>query len=248
MFGCRGSETLRGRLHGRSLKNVYADAGRHGRGERDATDVDTLRTRRLGTVDRIHQGAKVVHDLTRRKAGLADGNVQVTGLVNLELNAAQACFTDHARQVVRLHDRGGLWVRHETARAQDTAEAANLAHHLRRRDRYIDVNPTALALGDQVVETDKSGSGLLGQAGAITLGEDQDTDRLAQPRRQQAGAAHLLIGMARINTQANVNFQGAIELRVRNLLDQVGRFLRRIVLIAINQLRGFEILLTVLSH
>ena len=85
----------------------------------------------------------------------------------------------------------------------------DLAHHLRRGDGHVELEPAALDLGDHVVEADVVGAGLLGQTRAVAFGEDQDAHCLAQACRQQDGAAHLLVGVARVNAQADVHLDGA---------------------------------------
>ena len=81
-------------------------------------------------------------------------------------------------------DRADLRVRHLALRAEDAAEAADDGHHVRRRDRDVEVGEALVldALGE-VLGADEVGAGLLGLARLVALGEDGDRDVLAEAVR-----------------------------------------------------------------
>ena len=105
-------------------------------------------------------------------------------------------------------DRAGLRVGHQAARAEDPAEAADLAHQVRRRDDGVEVEAALVDLVDQGVVADDVGAGGLGLLGTLTGGEDQDPGGLAGAVRQVDGAADHLVGLARVDAQAHGDLDG----------------------------------------
>ncbi len=56
---------------------------------------------------------------------------------------------------------------------------------------------------------------------AFALGEDGDTDGLAGTVGQRDGATDVLIGLTGVNAEAEVNFDGLVELGGVELLDEL---------------------------
>ena len=59
---------------------------------------------------------------------------------------------------------------------------------------------------------DAVGPGLLGLAGAVALGEDDDAHGAPGAGGEDDGAPHLLIGVAGVDAQAEVGLHGGVEL------------------------------------
>ena len=105
-------------------------------------------------------------------------------------------------------DGAGLGVRHQAARAKDTAQAARFAHHIRGGDGDIEIGPAALDPLRCIssVSATKSAPACVGQVGAFALGEDQHAHGLAQAMGQHDHITNLLVSLARIQPRAHVNF------------------------------------------
>jgi hypothetical protein len=132
---------------------------------------------------------------------------------------------------------------------EHTSNAADLAHHVGRGNGNIEVQPSALDLGQGfVVVSDHIRPGVAGIGGAVALGEDEHAHGLAQSVRQDDHVAHRLIRLARVEAHAHVDFNGGVEFRVRSFLDQFDRFCRRVILVLVPLRRGGQIFLTVFSH
>ena len=80
-----------------------------------------------------------------------------------------------------------------------------------RRDGDVEVEPAALDLLDEVLAADLVGAGAQGLLGLLALGEDGDPDDLAGAVRQDDGAADHLVGVARIDAEAEVGLDGGVE-------------------------------------
>ena len=157
---------------------------------------------------------------------LADRGVHDTGLVDAELDLAGLDFLDRPGDVDR--DRSGLRVRHQAARAEHLTELADGAHHVRRRDDRVEVGPAALDLVDQLLAADEVGAGLLRFFLLVAAGNRQHALALAEPVRQDDGAADHLIGVLRIDAKAKRELDRLVELRVFHLLHQGNRILDRV--------------------
>ena len=78
--------------------------------------------------------------------------------------------------------------------------------------------------------------------------DDEHAHRLSGAGRQHDRAAHDLIGVARIDAQANGDFHRLIKLRECGLLDDLQRLLRLVDRRDVAVLRGGVVLLSVLAH
>ena len=65
---------------------------------------------------------------------------------------------------------------------------------------------------DELVGADDVGASGLSLAGLVALSEDSDADGLAGAVRQGDGAADVLVGLAGIDAEAEVNLDGLVEL------------------------------------
>ena len=113
--------------------------------------------------------------------------------------------------------RAGLRVRHQPARPEDAAEPADVAHLVRRRDRDVEVGEAFLDALREVGRADDVGSGLLGLARLLALGEDGDARLAAGAVRKHQRAAELLLGVAHVEAEAEVHLDGLVELRGRRI-------------------------------
>src|SRR5882757_5517661 len=78
---------------------VQLDAGAHRGAERDALDVPTLRSRRLGPDDARDHGSSIVDQLLRVERELAHRDMHESGLVRAELNLTSLDLFDCAGDV-----------------------------------------------------------------------------------------------------------------------------------------------------
>ena len=98
------------------------------------------------------------------------------------------------------------------------------------------------------MRADDVGPGLLGLARLIALREYSYAHDAAGPVRQHGGPAHDLIGLARVDTQAQVQFDRAVEGGVANPFQQVDSFARPVQAPGLDQRLHAAILLAVLRH
>ena len=86
----------------------------------------------------------------------------------------------------------------------------------------VEVGPAAADALGQFLAADGVGSGSLGLARLVALGEDGDRDVLAEPVRHHHRAAHLLVGMADVDAEADVHLDGLVELRrLKDLMVEI---------------------------
>ena len=98
----------------------------------------------------------------------------------------------------------------------------------------VEVGPALLDFLRQVVATDEVGAGGLGVAGLLALGEDGDGDVFAEAVRQRQGAAQLLVGVADVDAEQDVQLDGLVELGAGRLLDQGDRLGGRVGAVALD--------------
>ena len=155
------------------------------------------------------------------------------GAVGAVLDLAGLGLLDGLGDVHR--DRADLRVRHLALRAEDAAQAADDRHHVRRRDRDVEVGEALVldALGE-VLGADEVGAGLLGLARLVAAGEDGDLDVLAEPVRERDRAAQLLVGVADVEPGADVDLDRLVELRALELLDEATASCGRVLALAVD--------------
>ena len=143
------------------------------------------------------------------EAQLADDAVHDAGRVVAEFDLSG---------LVLLYDFGhigrhgaGTRRRHQTPRTEDIAEWSDEPHHVRGRDAGVEVDPTSLDLA-QFFLTHDVGSGVFGRRHYVALGEHHDPLRPADSVRQHERTADDLIGLLRIDAQADGDLDGLVEL------------------------------------
>ncbi len=98
----------------------------------------------------------------------------------------------------------------------------------------VEVGPALFDFLRQVLAADEVGSGGLGVARLLALGEDGDGDVLAEPVGQRQGAAQLLVGVADVDAEQDVHLDGLVELGAGGLLDQRDRLGGRVGAVALD--------------
>ena len=136
-------------------------------------------------------------------------------------------------------DGAGFGVRHETARTEDAAELTHDSHHVGRGDGGVEVEHATLHQGGQVFRAYDVGAGGFRLRGFLTLGEHGHTDGLAGAVREHDGAAHLLIGVPRVDTKLDVDFDGLVEISGLEAFQQFCCFDRGVDLTRLDGLLGF---------
>ena len=126
---------------------------------------------------------------------------------------------DGLRDVER--DRAGLGVRHLARGPEHAAELADLAHHVRRGDRDVEVGEALLHALGEVRAADDVGAGGLGLAGLVALGEHRDGDRRPVPCGSAIVPRKLLVGVTDVDAEAEVHLDRRVELAELLVLDRV---------------------------
>ena len=125
---------------------------------------------------------------------------------------------------------------------------ADHAHHVRGGQGDVEVRPAGLDLLDQVLGADLVGAGAQRLLGLLALGEDHDADLLAGAVGQNDGAADHLVGVARVDAQAEMRLDAGVERHVAGLAGKLGGLGRRVELGAVDELRRLLVLLAVVCH
>src|SRR5215208_4538284 len=230
-----------------SARRVQLDPRTHGRGHDDRADVAALRRRRLRPDELLDDRLVVGEQVVVRERGLADGHVHDRRAVGAVLDLAGLGLLDGLADVHR--HRADLRVGHLALRAQDAAEPADDGHHVRRRDRDVELREALLldALGE-IVGADEVRARLLGLARLVALGEDRDLDLLAEAVREGDRAAQLLVRVADVEPRPDVHLDGLVELRALGVLDEADRLGRAVLALAVDLAAGLRIALAVLGH
>ena len=198
--------------------------GAHRARERDRAQVGTLRGRRLGANDRVDQRVDVFEQRLLFEVRLADQRVHDRGLVETILDLTGLDVADRVADVRR--DRAGLRIGHLLR--EDAAEfLTDRRHHVRRSDRNVEVGEPGFDLFDQIVFADHVRTGGFGLFEFVAARERDDAHRTAGAVRQADRTAHVLIGLLRIDAQADVDLDRLVELRVGVLLHQRNGFVGR---------------------
>src|ERR1043165_7628795 len=182
---------------GRKRRELHCqrDSRPHGGGQRDRLYKVPFNPRGLGGPDRVDEGRDVGDNLVFIETQLADASVHVSALVGAELDLARLEVLDGLSNVAG-DDGAGLWRRHQAARTEHLAEAADLAHQVLRGESDIELEPVLLLnLFQQVVRPREVGAGFFRLGDVVALTKDNDADRLANAVRQWHGAAHELIAL-----------------------------------------------------
>src|SRR5690606_29240611 len=97
-------------------------------------------------------------------------------------------------------------------------QPTDLAHQVGGGHDRVEVQEALLDLLDQVVAADEVGACGTRGLGLLTGGEDQDPSGLAGAVREVDGAADHLVGLARVDAQAQGDLDGGVELDLGGLL------------------------------
>src|SRR4029077_12582184 len=154
------------------LRGVDVDTGPHRARQRDLLDVAALGLGRLRADDLVDQRGVVLDQGALVEAALADRNMDVGAAVGAVLELAGLRFADGLADVHR--DRAGLGVRHEPAGAEHSAELADVAHLVGRRDRDVEVGEALLDAFREIGRADDVRARFLGLASLVAFGKHGD--------------------------------------------------------------------------
>ena len=130
--------------------------------------------------------------------------------------------------------RAGLRVRHLPARAEDPSELADDTHHVRCGDGDVEVVESLLDLRGEVCRADDVSTGLFGLFGLLALCEHGDAHGLAGAVRKHQRPAELLVGVADVETEAEVRLHCLVEGRALEALQELERLDGRVLSLAVD--------------
>jgi len=166
--------------------------------------------------------------------------VNDVGLVGTELDTALGKLCKSCLQV---EGNGlGLGVRHQASASKDGTKTTYVLHHVRGGDSHIEIHPTATDFLDQVVVTDKCGTGLASFLGLLSLGEYKYTllgGELVGKDNRITDTLALLEG------KLDADFNSLIKLGKCNILYQGCSLFERVELGAVDFLDSIAIFLSV---
>src|SRR6186997_1877335 len=226
--------------------DVDADPRTHGRRKGEGPHVRALRTRRLRAVHRVDERRDVGRQLLRREARPPDRRVDDPGAVDLELDPARLDLPYRTLDVERHGPR--LRVRHEAARPELIPQPADGAHHVRRRNGDIELEPAVVDALHKVVAADLIRAGAERLLGLLALREDDDPAGLPGPMGQDHRPAYQLVRVPRVDAEPQVGLDGAVELRDRELRQQLGCLTDLIAALGLDEAGGLGVLPTVPRH
>ena len=114
---------------------------------------------------------------------------------------------------------------------------------------YVEVNEAfVLDLGDQVSVANHHRAGFLSGLGGIALADGDNANVAAGTVRQHNSAADLLVSVAAVNAQADVQLNGLVKLGLCGLAAEGQRLLRVVNFGTVDQLSAFGIFLTVIHY
>ena len=133
-----------------------------------------------------------------------------TGLIGTVLDFTCFNLGDGLREIHR--NRTQFRVRHEAARAEDLTKTTDSAHHVRRSDSDIEVEPATLDLLDDFIGADEVCACSLGFLYFFAFCKDEDALGFTRAVWQDQCAADLLVSVFRINAETDMQLDGLIEL------------------------------------
>src|SRR4051812_13269815 len=169
--------------------------------------------------------------------------MDVCTAVGAVLELARLCVTDRLPHVHR--DGAGLRVRHQAARTEDPAELADVSHLVGRGDRDVEVGESLLDPLGEIGGADDVCAGLLGLLRLVALGEDGDLRVLAGSVRKHQRPAELLVRVADVQSQPEVDLDRLVELRRRHLLDDADSLRGRVLVLALEERLRVPVVLAV---
>jgi hypothetical protein len=117
---------------------------------------------------------------------------------------------------------------HQATLAEHLAEPIDGAHHVGRRHDRVEVGPAARDLLDQFLTAHRVGTSGFRLALLLGVGDHQHALGLAETVRQHHRAAHHLVGVLGVHPEAHGDFDGLVELRVLELLDERNLFVQHV--------------------
>src|SRR5256885_4325934 len=161
---------LAGRVELGRFLHVHRDGWPLRRRQEERAQVLAFRCRRLIADQRVDECRQVLVQLLGVERDLADSDMDDPELVRAELDLAALGVAHGPRNVIR--DGARLRVRHQSSGTEDLAERSDLGHHVRRRDRGVEVRPALLHALHQVVAADHVRARLLRLTRPVAHGED----------------------------------------------------------------------------
>jgi len=148
--------------------------------------------------------------------------VDERSLIGAELDLAGLDLLDGGGDIGR--NGAGLGIRHEALGAEYLAETADGLHHVGRCDQGVKGCPAFfLDLFDELFAAEELGTSGFRVLDLVARGDDGDDLGLAEAVGENDGAADHLVSVARVNTEAEGQVDGLVELGVLRLLEQGDR-------------------------
>ena len=122
--------------------------------------------------------------------------------------------------------RASLGVRHETAGAQDLAQAADALHHVRGGHQGVELDEPALDAFHQIVAAHDFRTGGFRFLDLFTARDDRHPHGLARSVGQDDGSAHHLVRVPGVDAEPHVHLNRLVELGEGRVLDQGDGFLK----------------------
>ena len=212
---------------------INLDTRAHRGGQRDALEIDALRRGWLVLLHSFHEGGEVFRDLRCIERGLGDRLVEVGGLVVLEGDLTLLDVLNHLFDV-RAH-RVSLWVWHEAGWTEELCDLGHLCHHVRRSNGDVEVDFSGGGeLSDEFFATDDFCTGFTGVLFFVGAYESGDFLRLTDGVREDDRGADLLVTLLHVDTEVDVHFNRAVELRGSELLGERDRFFEFVEFLTVN--------------
>ena len=173
----------------------------------EPSDIGTLRARRLGLADGVHEGAHDSRPGCSSKARLADTGMHDARLLARNSTSPPFAAAPRSRHPASPYQASGSA---SDRAAPEPCPAADDGHHVGGRDTAVEIHLAALNRSARSSAPTISAPASCA-FGLVALGEHRNPHRLAGSVRQLHNTAHLLIGMARVNAQIHRNFDGLVE-------------------------------------
>ena len=162
--------------------------------------------------------------------------VHVAALVDAELDLAGLRLLHRLGHVER--DRAGLRIRHQAARTEHATELTDLPHLVRRGDHDVEVEPAVLDLRRGTPCRRSRRRPPRPPAIFAPDGDHEHAHGLAGAGREDDRAAHDLVGVPRIDAEADGDLDRLVELGERHVLDELDAPARRVRVAPISRLLG----------
>ena len=183
-----------------------------------AGDVFALGGGGFGTVNGLDQRFGIFLQLDNVEGEFADGAGNVAILVELEVHFTSLGGDDGLGRLIG--HGASLGIRHQTTRTEDPGQFPHFGHGVGGGDGDVEVQPAFLNLLDHVFITNEVRTGFLGGLGGITLGEYQHLHSLTGTVWEWAGGTDHLVTLLRIDTHAERDRHGLVELRCGEFLQR----------------------------